>query len=294
MHLRQIFEDRKTAVFALGRLNPATIGHERLVNKIKEQKGDPFLFLTDRPSKLPDDPLAPQEKLEWAQKSFDGIQIRLAKTIATAANQLYRLGYNEITFLEGEDKLFNILKNYNGKFDGKKGPIEFPFKFDKLNYVRLQRNADDPGASGMSATKLRQFAQDNDLEKFTSGLAQKAQPSAEKMMRQLQGALGVDPVEEDLQELEVKQQKPKLDVLNNIAARTDGRPFPLSWNAGKDEISVGGKMFVSPKTANKFIRFFDNQEKENQELMKKALSSAKTAAQLFKNLGFEFKLDMER
>ena len=35
-------------------------------------------------------------------------------------------------------------------------------------------------------------------------------------------------------------------------------------------------------------------EKENQELMKKALSSAKTAAQLFKNLGFEFKLDMER
>ena len=111
MHLRQIFEDRKTAVFALGRLNPATIGHERLVNKIKEQKGDPFLFLTDRPSKLPDDPLAPQEKLEWAQKSFDGIQIRLAKTIATAANQLYRLGYNEITFLEGEDKLFNILKN---------------------------------------------------------------------------------------------------------------------------------------------------------------------------------------
>ena len=80
------------------------------------------------------------------------------------------------------------------------------------------RNADDPGASGMSATKLRQFATDNDLEKFTSGLAQKAQPSAEKMMRQLQGALGVDPVEEDLQELEVKQQKPKLDVLYNIVA----------------------------------------------------------------------------
>ena len=68
----------------------------------------------------------------------------------------------------------------------------------------------------------------------------------------------------------------------------------MSWNAGKDEISVGGKMFVSPKTANKFLRFYDNQEKENQELMKKALSSAKTAAQLFKNLGFEFKLDMER
>ena len=46
MKLRQFFEAKeKTAVFAFGRLNPATNGHELLVNAIVKQKGDHFLFL---------------------------------------------------------------------------------------------------------------------------------------------------------------------------------------------------------------------------------------------------------
>ena len=70
MHLRQIYEaPNKRAAFALGRLNPATIGHERLVNKIKEQGADPFLFLTDRPAKLPDDPLTAQMIVLMVSKS---------------------------------------------------------------------------------------------------------------------------------------------------------------------------------------------------------------------------------
>ena len=90
MLLRNLFEaPGKRAVFAIGRLNPATIGHERLVNKIKEQDGDPFLFLTDRPAKLPDNPLSSQEKLQWARDSFDGINIQLAKSIPLAAHALY-------------------------------------------------------------------------------------------------------------------------------------------------------------------------------------------------------------
>ena len=202
MLLRNLFEATgKKAVFALGRLNPATIGHARLVDSIKEQDGDPFLFLTDRPAKLPNDPLAPVQKLEWAQNSFDGITIKLAKNIATAAHQLYKLGYEEITFLEGEPKLYNILKDYNGKFEGKKGPIEFPFKFEKINYIRLERDADDDGAAGMSATKLRSFAQNNDKDKFTAGITDKAKPKADILLKTLQGAMGIDPVEENVNEL---------------------------------------------------------------------------------------------
>ena len=94
--------------------------------------------------------------------------------------------------------------------------------------------------------------------------------------------------DENLEELVVKQQKPKLDVLNNIASRKDNKPFPLSWSSDDNEIKVGGKVFVTPQEANRFLRFYDNQEKENQELMQKALRSAKTTVNLFKNLGFKF------
>ena len=311
MHLRQIYEaPNRRAAFALGRLNPATIGHERLVNKIKEQGADPFLFLTDRPAKLPDDPLTAQQKLMWANDSFDGIKVMLAKNVAVAAHELNKMGYNEIVFLEGEDKLYKILQAYNGKTEGKKGPIEFPFSFDKIDYVRLERDADDPGAKGMSASKLRKFAQENNVENFKAGITKKAQPKADTLLKTLQGAMGVDPVDrnqpepetEDIdiyelirrKELVVQQQKPKIDVLNNIAMRSDPKPFPLSWNAGPGEISVGGKMYVAPKVANKFVKMFDQRTEEEQQLMLKALRSAKTAAQLFKNLQLPYKLDMEK
>ena len=57
MRLRQLFEQpSKTAAFAFGRLNPATSGHELLIEEIKRQDADPFLFLSDRASKVPTDP----------------------------------------------------------------------------------------------------------------------------------------------------------------------------------------------------------------------------------------------
>ena len=75
--------------------------------------------------------------------------------------------------------------------------------------------------------------------------------------------------------------------------RSDPKPFPLSWNAGKGEISIGGKVYVDPKNAKQFVSFFDRNE-DKQEAMLKALKSASTTAKLFDVLGLKYKLDMER
>lgn len=203
MKLRNLFEETgKTASFALGRMNPATNGHELLVNAVKAQPGDSFLFLTDRAAKLPTDPLSSQEKLDWARKSFDGISIALAKNISLAAHRLYKLGYTEVTFLEGERKLYQILVDYNGKTEGKRGPIEFPYKFDKINYVQLERDAQAADATGMSGTKLRGYVENNDLEGFKSGVTKLAQPHAEEMFMKLRQIMGQQ--DENLDESIVK------------------------------------------------------------------------------------------
>ena len=295
MRLRQLYEaEGKVASFALGRLNPATSGHELLVDAIKNAPGDSFLFLTDRAPKLPTDPLTSQEKLDWARKSFNGISIGLAKTVLTAADRLYKMGYKEVTFLEGEPKLLKILQQYNG--------VEkemHNYNFTKINYVQLKRDPEAGDATGMSASKLRQTVLDNNIDSFKRGVTKQALPHADEMFKKLQGIMGVDSVEEDLEEfikkkeLVVQQQKPKIDVLNNIAMRSDNKPFPLSWNAGKGEISVGGKVFVDSSNAKKFVSFFDRNE-DKQEAMLKALQSASTTAKLFDLLGLKYKLDMER
>lgn len=190
MRLRNLFEDKKVAAFALGRMNPATTGHELLVNAIKNAPGDPFLFLTDRAPKLPDNPLSAEEKLDWARKSFDGINIGLAKTVLIAADRLYKMGYTEVTFLEGEPKLLKLLQQYNG--------VEkelHNYNFDKINYVQLKRDPEAGDATGMSGTKLRSTVVNNDLDAFKAGVTKQAQPHAEEMFKKLQGLLGVDPVE---------------------------------------------------------------------------------------------------
>jgi len=187
MFLRELFEGPgKEASFALGRMNPAHRGHGLLVEAIKQGPGDAFLFLTDRPAKLPTDPLSPQEKLDWAQKSFPDITIALAKNIFPVAVDLHNRGYTDITIFEGEDKLRPLLEKYNGT----EAAHGF-FDFASINQKKLSRDADADDASGASATKLRQAAMDRDFETFESNVSDAAKPYAKKMFEKLQGILNV-------------------------------------------------------------------------------------------------------
>jgi hypothetical protein len=295
MLLRQLYEaEGKVASFALGRLNPATNGHALLVDAIKKAPGDSFLFLTDRASKLPTDPLSPDEKLDWARKSFDGVSIGLAKTVLTAADRLFKMGYTEVTFLEGEPKLLKILQQYNG--------VEkelHNYNFDKINYVQLNRDPDAEGATGMSASKMRQTVVDNDLESFKKGVTQKALPHAEEMFKRLQGIMGVDAVEEDnIAELElfkktdhssIKAQDPnKLKVLDWVASRADGKEHFLSFYR-KGAAWSGKLIFIRPAEAQKFM----NKVEQNDDYLpqiKQALTNIATAGKLFDRLGIRYQI----
>jgi len=97
------------------------------------------------------------------------------------------MGYTNLIYLEGEAKMGTVIKKYNG--------VEAPmhnYNFDNIDLVRLERDPDDPGARGMSATKLRQSVVDNDFDAFQSGITQAAQPYAEDMFKKLQELLSVN------------------------------------------------------------------------------------------------------
>ena len=185
MLLREISEPNRSVSFALGRLNPATVGHGLLVEAVKQGPGDAVLFLTDRPAKLPTDPLNPNEKLDWARKSFPDIKIELTKNIMFAASDLYARSYRSVTFFEGENKLGSLLEKYNGQ----KSAHGF-FDFEEIKFERLSRNPDADDASGMSASKMRQAVIDKNFEAFSKGVTKAAQPYAKKMYDNLSTILG--------------------------------------------------------------------------------------------------------
>ena len=64
MHLRELFlneDDRSTAVFAFGRFNPPTIGHQKLLDKVismtKQVNGKGYVFLSQKQNNKTRSPL---------------------------------------------------------------------------------------------------------------------------------------------------------------------------------------------------------------------------------------------
>ena len=165
MRLRELFEAPATAVMAFGRMNPPTIGHAKLVDAIKSQPGDPFIFLSQS-QKPKTDPLAFEDKLRYAKFFFPNVTIGnpQVKTIIQALQKVESLGYQQLIYVAGSDRVQafeELLNKYNGK--------DFTFKSIKVVSAG-ERDPDADGAEGMSASKMRQAAVDNDIESFKQGV----------------------------------------------------------------------------------------------------------------------------
>ena len=176
MKLRQLFEAKqKVAIMAFGRMNPPTIGHQKLVDKILSIAGEHFLFLSQT-QKPKTDPLDFATKQKFAKQFFPNITIgdQRVKTPVQALELLQSLGYTDVIFVAGSDRVEGFQKlfdTYNGQPD-KTGKI--PFKFDSIRVVSAgERDPDADGAEGMSASKMRSAAAEGNLEAFAQGVPDK-------------------------------------------------------------------------------------------------------------------------
>ena len=183
----------KTAVFAFGRMNPITIGHQKIIDTIKQQNGDPFLFLTHTQNSQKD-PLNFAQKKMYATNFFQGVTVGddNVRTIIDAMKKLESMGYNKIIYVAGSDRIqsFNdLLNKYNGT----------DYNFDSIDIVSAgERDPEVDGARGMSASKMRDFAARGDLQTFINNVPGEKK-LATKMYMDVRKAMGY----------ETTQQKPQ-------------------------------------------------------------------------------------
>ena len=227
MLLRELFEaPAKRAVLAFGRLNPPTIGHAKLVDAITAQEGDHYLFLSQT-QKPKTDPLDFATKLKFAKQFFPGINIghQAVRTPVQALEQLQSLGYTDVIFIAGSDRVDGFQKlfdTYNGQPD-KTGKV--PFKFNSIKVVSAgERDPDADGAEGMSASKMRAASASGELETFAQGVPDKK--LAKTLYDAVRKGMGVkEPVAaEDAppgREKQVKKLKKKFD--------DPGAPYAIAW-----------------------------------------------------------------
>jgi nicotinic acid mononucleotide adenylyltransferase len=170
MRLRELFEALApaTAVMAFGRMNPPTIGHAKLVDVVKSQGGDPYIFLSQS-QKPKTDPLSFNDKLRYAKFFFPEVTIGNpeVKTIIQALQKINQLGYKNLIYVAGSDRISSfeeLINKYNGK----------DYNFKSIKVVSAgQRDADAEGAEGMSASKLKKLAAEGKLEDWTDETGKK-------------------------------------------------------------------------------------------------------------------------
>ena len=170
--LSQLYESPKQATFTFGRFNPPTTGHEKLIKALASQGGDVMVF----PSHSQDpkkNPLPVAKKIAYMKKMFPiyarNIKTSKSRTVFEIATELQKLGYTDVVMVVGSDRVKefeSLLNKYNG-VDGRHG--FYDFKSIKVLSAG-ERDPDAEGVEGMSASKMRAAAIDNDYDSFKLGL----------------------------------------------------------------------------------------------------------------------------
>jgi hypothetical protein len=170
-----VSNEDKTAYFTFGRMNPPTVGHGKLLDKLAmvSSKKSYFVYLSQsqNPKK---NPLDYSSKVKFARKMFPkhARSIMINKKVKTAIDVLvaiYQQGFKNIVMVVGSDRIheFDALLN---RYNGKKARHGF-YNFESIKVVSAgERDPDSEGVKGMSASKMRDFATENDFASFSFGL----------------------------------------------------------------------------------------------------------------------------
>ena len=138
---RDLVEAKETIVFAFGRFNPPTTGHEKLIQKTASVAGsNPYRIypsFTQNPKK---DPLPHSVKTAYMRKMFKKYAKKIiadtaAKTAIMIAEKLYKEGYKNLIMVAGSDRVkefSTLLNRYNDAPDQKGNQL---FKFDSVKVV---------------------------------------------------------------------------------------------------------------------------------------------------------------
>jgi len=205
--------DQGAISITFGRFNPPTTGHEALIKKVANTaKNGEYRIYPSRSQDPKKNPLDPGQKIKFMKKAYpdhaNAIQnSEDMRTIFDVLTTVDTEGYSEVNLVVGGDRVseFTSLANkYNGK----------AYNFEKINVVSAgARDPDADGLEGMSASKLRKSAADDNYEEFKKGCPKALKPKdCEELFSTLQQSMSVE-VQEDFSEVSyhLYEIAPKLD-----------------------------------------------------------------------------------
>ena len=208
--------DQGSISITFGRFNPPTVGHETLINKVAREakaSGGEYRIYPSRTQDPKKNPLDPSTKIKFMKQAYpehaNAIQSSEdMKTIFDVLTAIDSEGYSSVNLVVGGDRVseFNSLATkYNGKL----------YNFEDIKVTSAgDRDPDAEGLDGMSASKLRKAAVEDDFSAFDKGLPKElSKKDREALYLTLRQSMNVTESFDDFAEAsyDLYEVAPKLD-----------------------------------------------------------------------------------
>ena len=159
-----------TLTVAFGRFNPPTTGHEKLLDNVATSSDDgDYIIVPSRSQDKKKNPLDADTKVGVMRAMFPNHSEKIVndpgnRTIFDVLKKAHNDGYAGVRIVGGADRqkeFDKLVNNYNGlKYD-----------FDTVEVRSAgDRDPDADDITGMSASKQRKYAAENDFENFLKGV----------------------------------------------------------------------------------------------------------------------------
>ena len=240
---RQLLKElpSKTVVFAFGRFNPPTTGHElliKVVQKLARSHSADHVIYASRTQDKKKNPLSVDRKIHYLKLMFKGVNFAAAndkeRTFIEVARALNKK-YKNIIMVAGSDRVpeyERLLNTYNGK----------DFHFDTIQVVSAgERDPDADDAAGMSASKMRAVAAKGDYVQFKKGLPSTIRDIDGKLlMNEIRFNMGLEPIKEqvkfEVDELREKYFKGEIFQIGDLV-ESAGQQFEI-MDRGSNYLTV--------------------------------------------------------
>ena len=168
--VNEALDKNNKLIFAFGRFNPPTTGHGKLMREViiqaRKNNANHVVYASASQDKRKN-PLDVNTKVKFMKKMFPRNKIQAAGGTQRTFMEIlkfYDRMYGEVIMVAGSDRIreFQALADkYNGK--------EYNYKSIKVASSG-ERDPDAEGVSGMSASKMREMAKNDDYRNFKTGV----------------------------------------------------------------------------------------------------------------------------
>jgi hypothetical protein len=251
-------QDAGTVSITFGRFNPPTIGHETLIKRVaREAKDGEYRIYPSQSQDPKKNPLGFAEKVKYMKMAYpdyaDAIQQTDARTIFDVLTTLNDEGYSEVKIVVGGDRVseFNsIAQKYNGQL----------YEFENILVVSAgDRDPDAEGVEGMSASKMRKAAAEDDFKSFEKGIPSAlSQKDKLRLYKSLRSAMQVESIGDFADaSFNLHEIAPKLDPQGLREAYFEQKLFEVGTFVENINTGVVGKVV---SRGSNYIIYIDEHE----------------------------------